>query len=374
MAAAERTDADPGVRGLRVGALRGVPIYLGASWPVAALIIVFLFGPPLSQARPELGVGAYLVAAGYALLLLISVLVHEAAHALMGQARGYRVERIVADVWGGHTAYGSTDTSPGSSAVVAIVGPLANAVLALAAWLALPATPDGVPSLVVAALAWSNALVAAFNLIPALPLDGGFILEAGLWKATGNKDRGTIIASWCGRVLAVLLVAFVLIRPLLTGGRASITSLGFAVLIASFLWMGATASLRGAQARTMVGRVHIRQVLEPVHVLDGSATIAALAPLQPAWVVLTDDQGAWGLVDPQALQAVPPEVRAQTSLATVARRQQPGWVVQVADVDADVTALVQAVQEHDLEVLLALTPNGPGLVRVAALGAALTQA
>src|SRR3954468_5490691 len=119
--------------GWRIGTLAGTPVYLGRSWPVVAVLIVVVFGPNL--ARPDRGTSyGYLLAAGYAVLLLLSVLVHEAAHALAARWRGHPVSRIVADVWGGHTVYDATRSSPTTTAVVAVVGPLSNLVLAALVW------------------------------------------------------------------------------------------------------------------------------------------------------------------------------------------------------------------------------------------------
>ena len=107
--------------GWRIGSLAGIPVYLGRSWPIIAVLIVVVFGPNL--ARPDRGASyGYLLAAGYAVLLLVSVLVHEASHALAARWRGHPVSRIVADVWGGHTVYDATRSSPTTTALVAVVG------------------------------------------------------------------------------------------------------------------------------------------------------------------------------------------------------------------------------------------------------------
>lgn len=101
--------------GLKIATLRGVPVYIGRTWPLIASVIVALFGPQVHRLHPEWGLGGYLLALAYAVLLLVSVLFHEAAHALAGQACGYRVNRIVADLWGGHTTY---DTDEDRKSVV----------------------------------------------------------------------------------------------------------------------------------------------------------------------------------------------------------------------------------------------------------------
>ena len=103
--AASTEDSTRPRSGLRLATIGGVPVYIGGSWPIIAVIIVVTFGPQIADGRPGLGAAAYLVALAYALLLLVSVLAHEAAHAVVATRSGYRVNRVVADLWGGHTAY-----------------------------------------------------------------------------------------------------------------------------------------------------------------------------------------------------------------------------------------------------------------------------
>src|SRR3954468_24946806 len=144
--------------GWQIGSLAGSPIYLGRSWPVIAVVIVVVFGPNL--ARPERGPEyGYLAAAGYALLLLLSVLVHEAAHALAARWRGHPVSRIVADVWGGHTVYDDTRTSPATTAVVAVVGPLSNLALAAVVWGLRTLTTNETALALLGIVAFANVLV-----------------------------------------------------------------------------------------------------------------------------------------------------------------------------------------------------------------------
>ena len=127
----EQARGAPTSYGWRIGSIAGAPVYLGKSWPVIAAAVVFIFAPQVAAVRPDQGMAyAYGVAALYALLLLISVLVHEAAHALVAQQAGYEVNRIVVHLLGGHTIYDSGGTRPGASALVAASGPVSNLVLA----------------------------------------------------------------------------------------------------------------------------------------------------------------------------------------------------------------------------------------------------
>lgn len=359
-----------------MGTLRGVPVVIGPSWPVVALVIVLLFGPRLEVQLPDLGIRAYAVAAAYALLLLISVLVHEAAHALVGQQQGYHVQRIVADLWGGHTAYDQGDSTPRASALVAVVGPLANGALAAGGWLLLQVMPaGGVPELLVVAFAWSNGFVALFNLLPGLPLDGGFLVEALVWQLTGRRTSGTVVAGWCGRGAAALVLAWALLLPLLLGLSPSLVTVAGAVFLASFMWFGATTAIRSGQGRAVIARVRVRDVLEPVTVIEDATPVDHLP--SGAVVVHRQGRGPWGLVDPDAVAAVPATARATATADAVAAAQPAGWAVRVESADDDVLPLVAAVQESGTAVLLVLFERpdpGVGLVRTQDLSDALARA
>ena len=137
---------------------------------------------------------------------------HEVAHAVAARLLGFRVHRIVATLWGGHTAYDGTGTTPARSAVVAVGGPLAN--LALAALGAVAtATLPWPASEFARSFTWLNLLLAGFNLLPGLPLDGGQLVQSLVWWLSGRRDLGLVVAGWCGRVLAVGVVLWYAARP-----------------------------------------------------------------------------------------------------------------------------------------------------------------
>src|SRR5690606_7409430 len=169
-----------------------------------ALVLGLVFGPVLTPSVPGSGgLAALAVAAAVPLMLLLGVLAHEVAHGLAGHAVGSPPREYVLTLWGGHTQFANDMRTPGASAFVSVVGPLANAVLAGLAWwaLGLAGTPLSAVLWQIAAL--SNAVVAVFNLLPGYPLDGGRILEAAVWRATGDRLAGLNVAGWGGRVVAV---------------------------------------------------------------------------------------------------------------------------------------------------------------------------
>lgn len=348
------------MRGWRIGSLAGIPVYLGYSWPIVGLVVVAFVGPALSASRPDLGTAAYVVGAGLALLLLVSVLVHEAAHALVGRAVGYDVTRVVADFWGGHTAYSSDDATPARTSLVAVVGPLSNGLLALLGWLALLVLdPDpGVPLALLTATVWANAFVAAFNMLPGLPLDGGFLVYSLLWRITGSRALGMVAAGWAGRVLA-LTVAFVVVGlPLLRGQTPSTTTVLWSLLIAGFLWFGASSSVKVGTNRRTLEKIPVERYLRPVVLVPGDRTLAEVAGLIPApdagraVAVVVDATGRpLGTLDAAAVRSVPAAERSRVPASAVLSTRPPGWVL-TPGTDPTLTPVVVAMQTHHTDAVL----------------------
>ena len=372
-----RTPDAPG-SGWQICQVRGVPVYLGRSWPIIAIFIVVTFGPQVRNVLPELGSGgAYLVAIGYVLLLLLSVLVHEASHALVGQWRGYRVRQIVADLWGGHTSYDTADTTPLSSALVALAGPVSNGVLAGLGLLALQGTDRGVAHLLVQVFVWTNGFVAVFNLLPGLPLDGGFLVDSLVWRITGSRATGLLVAGWCGRVVAVVVVVAALGWSYLQGGQIDLYTVVWALLIAGFLWVGATSAIARASASRVISRVTVRQLLTRVTLVPSGTPLSRLHGNGD--LVVTDPAGVpWGFATAADRARVPAGIGDSAPVDAVARRQPQGWIAQVTSVDDDCSELITAVQSADPapeQLLVTLRDGRPvGIIRTDALGQALQAA
>ncbi|WP_051441950.1 site-2 protease family protein, partial [Arthrobacter sp. H14] len=234
--------------GILLGRVGGIPIILAYSWFIIAAFIVFVFGQQIRV--PGAGWIAYLVAFGYALLLLFSVLVHELAHALSARAYKWPTAKIVLNLWGGHTQFENFSASPGKSLVVAMAGPAANFALAGIGALVVPlAEGNPIAALLTNIFVVANFLVAVFNVLPGLPLDGGRIVESAVWKATGSQEKGTVAAGWAGRVIAVLLVAAVIVFPISLGGEPEFQVVLITVLVAGFLWLGASGAINNARMR-----------------------------------------------------------------------------------------------------------------------------
>jgi Zn-dependent protease/predicted transcriptional regulator len=245
----------------RVGRIIGIEVRVDSSWAVIALLITYSMYLRASIVYPDLsGAGAVGIAILSAVLFFGSVLVHELAHALVSQARGIRVQDITLFLFGGATRARVESRGPGDEFLIAAVGPLTSGILA-----GLFGTIAGLGGDVLSRplagtlgyLAWTNLLLAGFNLVPGFPLDGGRLLRSAIWKATGSFNRATRIASLAGQGVGWLLVAAG-VAWLLAGDLAG--GIWFA-FIGWFLVQAARASYQELQLRDMLRGVEAEDVM-----------------------------------------------------------------------------------------------------------------
>jgi Zn-dependent protease len=308
--------------GIPLGRIAGIPVILAYSWFVIAAFTVIVYGPVLRGTNPTLGVAAYTVAFAYAILLLISVLVHELAHALTAKLYGWPTQKIVLNLWGGHTQFENFTATPGRSVLVALAGPAANFALAGAAWLVLTsASLASVAELLTNIFMWANLVIGIFNVLPGLPLDGGRIVESAVWKATGSQAKGTVAAGWGGRIIVIALGVWFIARPLLAGESPEFSTLMITILVGGFLWMGATASIQQGTRRGRLHLVNAAALASPAVGIPLTATVADLVSLAPsgvpAVVVCAPDGRPQGVVDAAAVAAVPPNATGSTPATAV---------------------------------------------------------
>ncbi|MGF0116665.1 site-2 protease family protein [Promicromonospora sp. Marseille-Q5078] len=328
-------------RGWVVGRIAGAPVLVTPSWFLGAVVLTLVFAPTVSRFAPQMEpTGVLVVAFAFVLLLFASVFLHEVAHALVARARGHRVTELAVTLWGGHTAYTGAGARPLDGALVAVVGPLTNLALAGAFWVAYQLQPaTTVPSMLLFAGAFSNAFVGIFNLLPGLPLDGGQVLESIVWGATGSRSRGTLAAGWVGRVVAVGVVAWALVWPVLEGRSPSWVTVMWAALIGAFLWSGAGDAIKGAAARARVAQLSARGLAVPVVVVPVTTSVSGVSDAAAAGagavVAVVGPAGEpVGWVDPGAVANVPADRAATTPVEAVVVPFPPGSAV-TADLEGD---------------------------------------
>jgi Zn-dependent protease len=148
------------------------------------------------------------------------------------------------DLLGGETQFDRDAPTAGREAVIAASGPAASVLMAVIGYATLTwYAPVGFTGLLIAQFTLVNLLLAAFNLLPGLPLDGGWILRAGLWKATGRPALSVRVAAWIGRLIAAALTVDLVIR-VSTGTPVGLLTLAVTAVVAFQIWSGASAVLR----------------------------------------------------------------------------------------------------------------------------------
>ena len=206
-------------RGIGLGRVLGVPVRVDLSWFAGLALVVFFgrelwapaspgaAGDPAAGGPAAVGEGAaVLLSLAFALAFFASILVHELAHALVARALGVPTAEIKLFLFGGVARIVGEPADAGGEALLAMAGPLASVtlagLLALAGQVAVGTAGD--------LLAWlflGNLVVAAFNLLPGFPLDGGRVARALVWRLSGRRLLATRLTAGLGRLLAGVLVA-----------------------------------------------------------------------------------------------------------------------------------------------------------------------
>ncbi|OUD04258.1 site-2 protease family protein [Streptomyces swartbergensis] len=232
---------------VRMGRVLGVSLRIHWTVPLLVMLFGYSLGSQTLPARIPDQPGATYTVAGLAgaLLLLVSLLAHEAAHAVTARRKGIQVQSITLWALGGMTQMGKPRTA-GAAFLIAVSGPFTSLVVgavALAAGIGLDTLSGwSVPAAVLLWLGWVNLVLAVFNLLPAAPLDGGRVVQALTWWRTGDQDRAERAAARGGQVLGVLLIGVGWIAVL----RGALSGLWLAV-IGFFVMVVASAEHRSAR-------------------------------------------------------------------------------------------------------------------------------
>ncbi len=357
----ERPPAAPRPPGtIKVGTVAGSDVLVSGSWFVVAALIAVIMAPLVEQVEPGLGALRYVAGLAFAVLLYGSVLLHEASHAIAAKRLGYPVTSITLHFLGGMTSIEGEAKRPREEFVIAVVGPLTSIAVGLAALALLPVTPDGLLRLAVEGLAGANLLVGVLNLVPGLPLDGGRVLKAGVWGVTGSVVRGTVVAGWGGRLAAVAVLGWPLLQERVLGTPPDIIDFVLALVIAAFLWAGATAAMASARLRSRLPQLVARDLARRTLAVPGDLPLAEAVrraqDAQAGGIVTTELDGSpSGLVSEAALLATPEDRRPWVPTSSVARTLEHGLRLPV---DIRGEDLVLALTRTPAAEYLLVEPDG----------------
>jgi Zn-dependent protease len=356
---------DPAARrdprsGLVIARVLGIPIVVSPYWFLVAAILVYLYANSLDSTVSPSST-RYLVSAAFVVLLYVSVLIHELSHCAVARAFGLSVRRIILYPLGGFSEIEREPPTPLQEFAVSAAGPAISLVLAGLAALVTRAVPDGLPNLLIDQLFRANLLVAIFNLLPGLPLDGGRIFRAGIWRLTGRPVSATIAAAWAGRVLAVALVAVPL--ALYRGQFASLLTSTYGLwlaFIAIFMWMQAGQAISSARVRERLPAISARALARRAIPVPAATPLAeavrqADAAQARALVVVDHDGNPTGLVNEDAVIATPEQRRPWIEVGSMARALGPGLILPA---DLSGLELIEAVQRTPATEYLLVEPSG----------------
>jgi Zn-dependent protease/CBS domain-containing protein len=252
---------------LQLGRIAGIRISVNWSWLIVfALIVWSLAAAVFPSQNPGLSTGEYVaLAIVAAFLFFASLLLHELGHALQARREGVEIEGINLWLFGGVAQFKDAFPSAGAEFRIAIAGPLVSLVLGVffvlvAAFAGLPNAIDGVA----AWLGYTNLILLAFNLLPALPLDGGRVLRSALWKLKGDLKWATWVASGVGRGFGFLFIALGIFMFIVEGSFSG----AWLAFIGWFLLQAATAEARYVATQQALDGLKVRDVMirQPVTV------------------------------------------------------------------------------------------------------------
>ncbi|WP_328419140.1 site-2 protease family protein [Micromonospora sp. NBC_00389] len=312
----------------RLGRIAGVPV--GVNWSVLVIFALIAWGLAANQfprSYPDRSPVAYTLAGlAAAVVFFVGLLAHEVSHAVVAKRNGLTVDGITLWLFGGVAELKGEPRDPGAELRISGIGPLVSLLIgaffgAIAVVLAL-AGQGGLLLGVMAWLAGINVLLAVFNVLPAAPLDGGRLLRAAVWKATGDRTRASVVAARAGWVLGALLIGLGLWQFLSGVGFGGL----WLALIGWFLIGAAGVEERQARAGSALRGIRVGDVMTPQpQTASADMTVADfvdhyLFAYRHSALPLTAEGRPTGLVTLDRVRGVPADRRASTTLAEVACR------------------------------------------------------
>jgi Zn-dependent protease/CBS domain-containing protein len=357
--------------GWRIGSVFGIPLLLDPSWFYILALVTFLYGTDWQTAGWGTGL-AWIAGFAMALLLFASVLLHELGHSLVARSQGIHVTSITLFIFGGIASIDQESKTPGQAFQVAIAGPAVSlslfvtlTLLGIAvsgAWGGISPSSTGMDSPVMAVithLAEINLVLAIFNMIPGLPLDGGQVLKAAVWKVTGSRLQGV---RWAARIGQTLGWA-----ALILGATAFLTSLSPNFIWIAFLgWFclrNASAYSRITDLQEALTRINASAAMtREFRVVDANMLLRQFAddyllssdPQPPVYFAASEGRYR-GLVVPEEMRSIE---RSLWDTQTLYSITQPLPDIPSVTESTPLTEVIEQLEAQELRRITVLSPAG----------------
>ncbi len=357
---------------IRVGTLFGIPFFVNPSWFLVLGLVALTYGDDLARAFPTLLPGVPLVLGLVTgLLVFASVLAHELGHSWVAIKQGIQVNSIALFLFGGVASLEKEPETPGNAFWVSIAGPVVSFLLfgLLTVWNGLVTLPAPLMA-ITGVLALVNLSLGLFNLIPGLPLDGGNILKAIVWKITGNPYQGVKIASWGGQVFGYVAMASGIIPLVMFGSFDNLWN----VLIGWFLVQNAGKAAQFARVQSRLTGLVVADA-----VTTNSPLVSVDASLRDFVDLRTLSAGNWrkflvadaagklvGEITVDALQAIPGDLWSAKKVGAVMQPIEPTTIIEAG---CTLLAAIEQLEKYKLPALTVVQADGElvGLVEKAVI-------
>ena len=343
--------------------IRGIPLRIHPSWFVILGLATVAFQQQYSQELSGSGTSLELWGLGLltAVLLFVSVLLHELGHSLVALQQGVEVRSITLFLLGGVASVERECSTALGSLMVAAAGPLVSLILAglLLAGGHSAAHASPLLGAMVNELGGLNLILALFNLLPGLPLDGGLILKALVWQFSGSQRKGTQVATATGRFLSLLAIGLGVVLLLRGAGVGGL----WLMLLG---WFGLGAARSQSQLLALQGVLRQLRVKDAAQrrfrVLEADSTLKQLSRLRLGdgngladWLLVTR-QGRWqGFITDAPLQQLPVQRWEQER---VGDHLQPLDQLPQISAEAPLWQAVLRLDQPDTPRLLVMGPAG----------------
>ncbi|MBW4426424.1 MAG: site-2 protease family protein [Nostoc desertorum CM1-VF14] len=346
---------------IRVGNLFGIPFYIHPSWFLVLGLVTWSYSSGLAAQFPQLSAGfALLLGLMTALMLFASVVAHELGHSFVAIRQGIDVKSITLFIFGGLASLEKESKTPGEAFWVAIAGPLVSFLLCgIVTVIAVTTTASGPLAAILGVLASVNLALALFNLIPGLPLDGGNILKALVWKITGNPYKGVTFASRVGQIFGWVAILSGLVPLILFGSFGNFWNL----LVGFFLLQNAGNAAQFARVQEkLTGLTAEDAVTHDSPIVSGNLTLREFADERVIsgqnWhrFLVTDDDGQLvGAIAVDNLRTIPTAMWSETQVKEVMRPITESTTVQS---DQPLLEVMQLLEQQKVSVLPVIRENG----------------
>lgn len=357
---------------IRVGSLFGISFYVNPSWFLVLGLVTLSYGSGLAAQFPTLPSGvAWSLGLITALLLFGSVLAHELGHSFVALRQGIEVKSITLFLFGGLASLEKESDTPGDAFWVAIAGPLVSLLIAVGVTVLTGFTGIAGPlAAILGVLASVNFALALFNLIPGLPLDGGNILKALVWKITGNPYKGMKFAGRVGQVFGWVAIASGLLPLVLFGAGVNFWN----VLIGWFLLQNAGQAAQYATVQDrLAGLTAADAVIAESPVVSATLSLREFADQRVLdgrnwrqFLVADADDQLLGTIAVEDLGRIPREQWEDTTVQALVSPVESSLVVES---DRPLSAVVKLLEERHITALSVVRRNGSlvGLLEKAAI-------